>query len=117
MINVDIEKCFDKIQHAILLDILKEYLDQATLELANKLLKAGYVEIQDLNDRTRIPAVGVPQGSIISPLFCNIYLNKLDVYIAQKLLPIYNKGDKRTHNKEYLRRAYLNVEEQAILKA
>ena len=45
--------------------MLEEYVDQATQELIKKLLKAGYVDIFSLNDRTQIPAEGVPQGSIL----------------------------------------------------
>lgn len=40
-INVDIEKCFDKIHHDLLLEYLKSYMDQSCVELIGKLCKAG----------------------------------------------------------------------------
>jgi RNA-directed DNA polymerase len=95
--------------------MLKEYVDQATLELIKKLLKAGYIDVLSLNDRTQIPAEGVPQGSILSPLLSNIYLNKLDSFIEKEMLSVYNFGEKRTHNKEYLRLKYVTKEEQELI--
>jgi len=91
-------------------------MDQATLELIKKLLKAGYVDIFSLNDRRQIPAEGVPQGSILSPLLCNIYLNKLDAYIEKELLPVHNFGEVRAINNEYQRLKYVTKEEQLLIE-
>jgi RNA-directed DNA polymerase len=113
---VDIEKYFDTIHHDILINMLKEIVDQATLELIKKLIKAGYVDIFSLNDRTVIPAEGVPQGSILSPLLSNLYLDKLDSYIEKELLLVYNFGEKRAHNEEYIRLKYLTKEEQNFIE-
>lgn len=113
---MDIEKCFDTIQHDILLNMLEEYVDQATLELIKKLIKAGYIDIFSLNNRTEVPAEGVPQGSILSPLLSNLYLNKLDVFIEKELLPVHNFGEKRANNKEYLRLKYVTKEEQKLIE-
>lgn len=115
VISCDIEKCFDKIHHGKLIDTLEPLVDQSTLELIKKLLKAGYIDTFSLNDRTQIPAEGVPQGSILSPLLCNIYLNILDTFIEKELLPVYNFGEKRVHNKDYLRLKYVTKEEQNFI--
>lgn len=115
VISCDIEKCFDKIHHGILTNMLEQLVDQSTLELIKKLLKSGYVDIFSLNDRTQIPAEGVPQGSILSSLLCNIYLNSLDAFIEKELLPVYNFGEKRVHNKDYLRLKYVTKEEQSVI--
>ena len=59
-------------------------------------LKAGYVEFgkhQNLTD-------GTPQGSILSPLLCNIYLHELDTYM-ENIKQEYNCGTKRGTNKQY----------------
>lgn len=95
--------------------MLEQLVDQSTLELIKKLLKSGYVDIFSLNDRTQIPAEGVPQGSILSSLLCNIYLNSLDAFIEKELLPVYNFGEKRVHNKDYLRLKYVTKEEQSVI--
>jgi group II intron reverse transcriptase/maturase len=73
LINIDIEKCFDKINHEILLGLLDKYCDQPTKELIRKLLKVGYVDIHNLANRNAYNHEGTPQGSLISPILCNIF--------------------------------------------
>lgn len=45
---------------------------------------------------------GTPQGSIISPLLCNIYLHQLDEFV-NTLKKKYEKGIKRKLSPEYMR--------------
>jgi len=44
--------------------------------------------------------VGSYQGSLISPILCNIYLHALDVYVEECILQ-FNKGLRRAANPEY----------------
>nr|AZP40192.1 hypothetical protein [Ulva flexuosa] len=98
IIEADFSKAFDSIQHKKLMEILKEKITcSKTLSLINSGLKAGYVEFGKLHENL---SVGTPQGSILSPLLCNIYLHKLDLYMEEVKLK-YNCGEKRRKNKEY----------------
>jgi group II intron reverse transcriptase/maturase len=99
-IEGDISKCFDNIDHTILLSILREKIrDNRFLRLVENLLKAGYFEDWQYNDTHS----GTPQGGIISPILANIYLDRLDQYIQHTLSPAYNRGTQRKDNPEYAR--------------
>jgi group II intron reverse transcriptase/maturase len=119
LIKVDIRKCFDKIHHEVLLKLLENYCDQATLELIRKLLKVGYVDIHNLNDRAKYKIEGTPEGSIISPILCNIVLHELDQYVTSILIPRYTVGDKRARNLSWnpsIKRDYTSVERNFLEK-
>jgi group II intron reverse transcriptase/maturase len=97
VIEADITKCFERIDHHRLLDILREKIqDDRFINLIRKFLNAGYLEDWKYH-RTYS---GTPQGSVISPILTNIYLDKLD----QKLEAIcqqYSKGERRKPNPTY----------------
>jgi len=115
VINVDIEKCFDRINHEILLEKLSDYMDQSSVELVGKLCKAGYVEFGYLGDPF-LASEGIPQGSLISPLLCNIYLHSFDEFVVKSLIPTYTKGNTRAGNLEYKREHHLNAEDLKFLQ-
>lgn len=92
IIEADFSKAFDSIHHDALMDIMKQEIKcEKTLKLIKSGLKAGYFELGELHTNL---AVGTPQGSILSPLLCNIFLHKLDVYV-EELKREYQKGTKR----------------------
>jgi retron-type reverse transcriptase len=61
------------------------------------MLKAGYLE----DWRWHATLSGAPQGGISSPVLSNIYLDRLDQFIEQRLLPEYNLGRRRRPNPAY----------------
>ncbi len=103
-IEGDIKGCFDNIDHEILLEIMEEKIkDQRFLRLVKHLAQAGYVE----DWRWYETFSGTPQGGIISPLLSNIYLDVLDKWVEDELMPLYNRGQQedkgRKRNPEYRR--------------
>lgn len=78
VIEGDLRKAFDSIPHDKLIETLKKDIRCVkTLELIKKMIKAGYKD----GDKIVRSVVGVPQGSVLSPLLCNIYLGTLDRHI------------------------------------
>jgi len=102
-IEGDIKGCFDNIEHTTLMNILREkILDNRFLILIEGLLKAGYLE-----QWTYHPTLsGTPQGGVISPLLANIYLDRLDKFVEDTLIPEYTKGRYRKTQPEYSRILY-----------
>jgi group II intron reverse transcriptase/maturase len=97
-IEGDIKGCFDNIDHTVLLSVLRErILDNRFLRLIENLLKAGYCEYW----RYWPSLSGTPQGGVLSPLLANIYLDRLDQFVAKTLLDTYNCGDQRRRNPEW----------------
>ena len=99
-IEGDISDCFGSLDHEILLGILAEKIhDNRFLRLIRNMLKAGYLEDWDYRDTLS----GVPQGGTVSPILSNVYLDKLDKFVKQELIPQYTRGARRRLNPEYSR--------------
>lgn len=76
----DITACFDSFDHHVLIDILRKRIDdEAFISLMWKFLKAGYMEQWQYH----MTYSGTPQGSGMSPILANIYLNELDRYMGE----------------------------------
>ena len=106
VIEGDISKCFDKIPHDNLMFILSKRIGcTKTLALIKSALKAGYIELGELTNNL---IEGTPQGSILSPTLCNIYLHEFDQFM-ENMISGYNKGRVRKGNPEY-KRLYRKIE-------
>src|SRR6266849_3547177 len=94
----DISQFFDRMDHSVLMDILREKIrDNRFLRLIQNLLRAGYLEEWTYH-RT---LSGVPQGGVVSPILSNIYLDKLDKFVEQTVIPAYTQGKLRKPNNQY----------------
>jgi len=99
-IEGDIKGCFDNIDRTVMMSILREKIhDNRFLILVENLLKAGYLEQWSY----RPTLSGTPQGGIVSPLLANIYLDRLDKYVEQALIPRSTRGEGRRQRPEYNR--------------
>jgi len=97
-IEGDISQCFDKLNHELLIETLKEHIqDERFIKLMQELLDAGYMEDWTFNETLS----GVPQGGIVSPLLANILMDKLDTYVETVLIPKYTRGARKGRNNEY----------------
>ena len=102
-IEGDISDCFGSLDHEILLRILAEKIhDQRFLRLIRNMLKAGYLQDWEYRDSLS----GCPQGGVVSPILSNVYLDKLDKFVEQELIPQYTRGTRRKCNPEYDRIQY-----------
>jgi group II intron reverse transcriptase/maturase len=98
-IEGDISQCFDSLDHEVMRSILRERIhDNRFLRLLSNLLKAGYLE----GWRFNATLSGAPQGGVVSPLLSNIYLDRLDQFVEQVLLPAHNRGDRRRPYPPYM---------------
>ena len=75
VIDVDLEKFFDRVNHDILMDRLtKRIADKAVLRLIRLYLQAGIMAGGVVMDRSE----GTPQGGPLSPLLANVLLDEVD---------------------------------------
>jgi group II intron reverse transcriptase/maturase len=71
----DIANCFEAIPHSELMSAIEERIsDRNMLKLLRAMLRAGVLEHGAITRN----ASGTPQGGVISPVLCNIYLHRLD---------------------------------------
>jgi RNA-directed DNA polymerase len=68
VLELDIEKCFDRINHSSIMDNL----------IAPKGLKLGIFRCLKAGTNAGFPDQGTPQGGVVSPLLANIALNGIE---------------------------------------
>lgn len=81
VVDIDLEKFFDKINHDILMSKLaKKIEDKRILKLIRNYLQAGVME----NGCCVATVEGTPQGGPLSPLLANILLHELDIELEKR---------------------------------
>ena len=83
IVDLDIEKFFDTVNHDKLTSILRERVnDSRTLHLIRAYLQAGVLD----KGLVRSSTIGTPQGGPISVILSNIYLDKFDKELESRNL-------------------------------
>ena len=81
VVDLDLEKFFDKVNHDILMSKLaKRIKDKRLLQLIRKFLKSGIM----INGMEVITEDGVPQGGPLSPVLSNIMLDEIDKELEKR---------------------------------
>lgn len=81
VVDLDLAKYFDTVNHDILIDMLKEQIkDERVISLIRKYLKSGVM----INGLVSPTTEGTPQGGNLSPLLSNIYLTAFDKLLESR---------------------------------
>ncbi len=73
--ETDVADCFGAIPHSGLMSAIEERIsDRHLLKLLRAMLRAGVME----DGAVHREEAGTPQGGVISPCLCNVYLHRLD---------------------------------------
>ncbi len=90
VIELDLEKFFDEVNHDKLMGLLNKKLrDKSTLRLIGTYLRSGIMEGGVVSTREK----GTPQGSPLSPLLSNILLDELDKELKRRGLSFVRYAD------------------------
>ncbi len=90
IVDLDIEKFFDTVNHDKLISILRENVnDETTLHLIRAYLRAGILD----NGLIKSTTIGTPQGGPISVILSNIYLDKFDKELESRNLHFVRYAD------------------------
>ena len=125
LVDADIDAFFDSVDHALLLEKFKKYVSDLYIQKLIELwLKA---EIWD-GKSLIVPQKGIPQGSPISPILANLFLDELDeaflkkgykiVRYADDFIILCKKPDEamnaRQLSKQTLEKLHLQLDEEQI---
>lgn len=109
VLQCDIRKFFDSIDHQVLLAVLRQYItDEATIQLLEVII--GSFSIQSTLK------TGLPLGNLTSQLLVNVYMNVFDQFVKRKLKMEYyiRYADDFVflhHNRDYLEMLLPQVEQ------
>ena len=82
MVDIDLEKFFDRVNHDMLMSRIAERVkDKCLLKLLRRFLTSGVVMEDGLKSARE---EGRPQGSPLSPLLSNIFLDRLDKELEKR---------------------------------
>jgi len=120
VIELDLEKFFDKVNHDKLMTLLSYQIqDKSLLKLIRRYLRTGIMDGGLIQQRTE----GTPQGSPLSPILSNILLDELDKELERRGLRFVRYADdvsiyvkSRRSSERVLRSITEYIEDVLILK-
>ena len=81
VVDVDLSKFFDRVNHDILIDRLRKRIDDAgVIRLVRAYLNSGIMDDGVVQTRTE----GTPQGGPLSPLLANVMLDEVDKELERR---------------------------------
>ena len=90
VVDVDLEKFFDRVNHDILMDrVSKRIKDERLVKLIRRYLQAGVMDQGVSNERHE----GTPQGGPLSPLLANLLLDEVDWELEKRGLAFCRYAD------------------------
>ena len=90
VVDLDLEKFFDTVNHDRVLDLIREKVsDPRLLKVIGLTLRSGVEE----DGKVRRSVIGLPQGSPLSPLMSNIVLDQLDKELERRNLNFVRYAD------------------------
>lgn len=90
VVDVDLEKFFDRVNHDILMDrVMKRVKDERLVKLIRRYLQAGIMDHGVVSSREE----GTPQGGPLSPLLSNLLLNEVDRELERRGLAFVRYAD------------------------
>lgn len=111
-IEVNFSKVFCDINHKVLINILNERInDKRFIDLINKMHTVGILCPWGFHIKKNN---GVMQKNVLSPILCNIYFDKLDMFVKHEIIYKMNKGKKPIVNPKYLEKLGLTFHEQTL---
>ena len=99
--NVDIVQCFDQISHQVIFEkipLANKYLYLIKCWATSLIIRPETKGGKDIKIK---PTKGVPQGSIIGPMICNIVLDGLQDFIQDNLPARYKRSREELEYMEY----------------
>jgi group II intron reverse transcriptase/maturase len=81
VIKLDIKNCFDNLPRKLIINQIKEITDDPQLlQYIQSVMSTRY---RDSKGKIIRPRKGVPQGTVLAPILCNICLDKLDKQVSK----------------------------------
>lgn len=84
ILHGDVKKCFDSINHGVLLALLGKRISCVkTMALLKKVIYS--YSVGSLGAKEETDPHGIPLGNLTSQLFINVYLHELDIFAKERL--------------------------------